>query len=196
MDELGTWCVIWVVATVLNAVPAFMPPTWSLLAYFHLRYQLSIWPLALVGASGAVVGRALLARGSRMFGMRWMSAERREHVQALSSELVRRRALSLSLLAFFGIGPIPTNHLFIAAGLAKLPLLPVLAVFGVTRCVSYLLWVKAAETAAQSLRDVITPTFGSAAALAAQVIGVLLLLLVFRLDWMRLLQRWLPPTAQ
>ena len=40
MDELGTWCVIWVVATVLNAVPAFMPPTWSLLAYFHLRYQL------------------------------------------------------------------------------------------------------------------------------------------------------------
>ena len=93
--------------------------------------------------------------------MRWMSAERREHVQALSSELVRRRALSLSLLAFFGIGPIPTNHLFIAAGLAKLPLLPVLAVFGVTRCVSYLLWVKAAETAAQSLRDVITPTFGT-----------------------------------
>ena len=195
MDDLGTWCVIWIVATVLNAVPAFMPPTWSLLAYFHLRYQLSIWPLALIGAAGAVIGRALLARGSRMFGMRWMPAERRKHIEALSSELKRRRALSIILLALFGIGPIPTNHLFIAAGLAKLPLLPVVGVFGVTRCVSYLLWVKAAETAAHSLRDVITPTFGSAAALAVQVVGVLVLVLLFRLDWMRLLQRWMPPTA-
>ena len=68
------WLVVWVLAMALNAVPAFMPPTWSVLAYFHLYQGLSVVPLAIVGALGATTGRAILAPGSRAFGDRFVPA--------------------------------------------------------------------------------------------------------------------------
>jgi hypothetical protein len=65
-------------------------------------------------------------------------------------------------------------------------------VFGITRFVSYLLWVRAAETAVNSLREVVTPTFDSAGALAILLAGFVVLIALVRLDWARLIRRWLP----
>jgi membrane protein YqaA with SNARE-associated domain len=166
----------------LNAIPVFMPPTWSLLARFHLRQGMPIVPLAAVGALAAVTGRAILALSARAFGTRFLSRQRQESIEALAGRLRERKGLSFSLLALFAAGPIPTNHLFIAAGIARIPLPPVLAVFGVTRFFSYIFWVAGVETAAHSLRDVITPSLGNGAALAV----------LLRLDWPRLLIRWFP----
>jgi hypothetical protein len=66
IPEVGQWITIWVVAVVLNTIPAFMPPTWSLLAFVHVRHGLPLWPLAAVGAAAAITGRALLVLGSRL----------------------------------------------------------------------------------------------------------------------------------
>jgi membrane protein DedA with SNARE-associated domain len=197
LSDFATWVLVWAVAVVLNAVPFFMPPTWSLLAYFHIQQNLPVWPLALTGAAAAVTGRAILALTSRRFGMRFLPKKRQESVETLTTFLRERKGLSLSMLGMFAIGPIPTNHLFIAAGLARIPLLPVLTVFGVTRFASYVLWVKAADTAARSLSEILTPSIGSAGAVAAQVAGFIVLILLLRIDWARLLKRWdkTPPTA-
>lgn len=32
------WIAVWGLAVVPNAIPAFMPPTWAVLAYFHLYH--------------------------------------------------------------------------------------------------------------------------------------------------------------
>jgi membrane protein YqaA with SNARE-associated domain len=199
VNEITTWVLVWVVAVVLNAIPLFMPPTWALLAYFHIQQNLPVWPLALTGAAAAVTGRALLALTSRRFGMRFLPKKRQESIETLTTFLRERKGLSLSMLGMFAIGPIPTNHLFIAAGLARIPLPPVLAVFGVTRFVSYVLWVKAADTAARSLSEILTPSIGSAGAVAVQIAGFILLIVLLRLDWARILKRWIktsPPAAE
>jgi membrane protein YqaA with SNARE-associated domain len=199
VSEITTWVLVWVVAVVLNAIPLFMPPTWALLAYFHIQQNLPVWPLALTGAAAAVTGRALLALTSRRFGMRFLPKKRHESIETLTTFLRERKGLSLSMLGMFAIGPIPTNHLFIAAGLARIPLPPVLAVFGVTRFVSYVLWVKAADTAARSLSEILTPSIGSAGAVAVQIAGFILLIVLLRLDWARILKRWIktsPPAAE
>lgn len=190
------WIVVWLLAVVLNAIPVFMPPPWSLLAYFHLRHDLAVLPLAVTGALAAMTGRTILALASRRLGVRWLSPQRQASIEALRAQLLAHRGLSLSSLALFSIGPIPTNHLFIAAGLARVPLLPVVLVFGVTRCVSYVLWMQATETAAASLADVVTPTLGSGAAVALQLLGFALLILLVRLDWTRIVARWLARHGQ
>ena len=138
------WVVVWGLAVALNVVPALMPPTWSVLAYFHLYHELPLVPLAIVGALGATTGRVLLALASRAFGDRFLPAAWQSNiVDALQS----RPVLALPSLALFALGPVPSNHLFIAAGIAQAPLPPILAVFGVARCVGYLLWVSAAAIA-------------------------------------------------
>ena len=150
-----SWLAIWALAVGLNAVPFFMPPTWAMLAYFHLYHGFQVVPLAIVGALGAVTGRAILALGSRAFGQRFIPETWRANIETLAATLQSRPALALPSLALFALGPIPSNQLFVAAGLARAPLPPLLLVFGVARCISHVLWVGAANVADQSLRDIL-----------------------------------------
>ncbi len=190
------WLLAWSLTVVLNVIPAFMPPTWSLLAYFHLNYAFPILPLAAVGATAATTGRGLLALASRAFGARFLSKGRQENLRSLTTVLRQRKAVSVPLLLLFVLGPVPSNELFIAAGLAKVPLLPLLVIFGLARFVSYLLWVKTTETVARSLWDVLTPSVGSEVAVAVQIVGLLLMIALVRVDWTRVLQRWMPIESQ
>jgi membrane protein YqaA with SNARE-associated domain len=183
------WLVVWALAVALNAVPAFMPPTWSVLAYFHLYHGLPVVPLAIVGALGATTGRTVLAVGSRAFGDRFVPASWRENVEALVTTLQSRPALALPSLALFALGPVPSNHLFVAAGLARVPLRPILVVFASARFVSYVLWVSAANVADRSLRDVFGSRVAGWGAIALQIAGFALIVLAMRIDWRRLLQR-------
>ena len=191
-----SWLVVWALAVALNAVPAFMPPTWSVLAYFHLYQGLPVVPLAVVGALGATTGRAILALGSRAFGDRFVPASWRANVEALVATLQSRPTLALPSLALFALGPVPSNHLFVAAGLARAPLPPILVVFASARFVSYVLWVSAANVADQSLRDVFGSRVAGWGAIALQIAGFALIVLLMRLDWRRILRGRLPATSE
>jgi hypothetical protein len=188
--------VVWGLAVALNAVPAFMPPTWSVLAYFHLYHGLPVVPLAFVGALGATTGRAILALGSRAFGNRFVPASWRANVEALVATLQSRPALALPSLALFALGPVPSNHLFVAAGLARAPLPPILVVFGSARFVSYVLWVSAANVADQSLQEALGPRVAGWGAIALQIAGFVVVVLLMRLDWRRLLNERLPARSE
>ena len=190
MDRLELWLLVWLLTVVLNIVPAFMPPTWVLLAYFRVQHNLDVWPLALVGAFGATTGRAILALASRSVGERIVPAQWRTNVRALVDTVRSRPAFSLPTLGLFALGPVPSNHLFIAAGLASVPLAPVLSVFAVARFVSYTIWVTAAATAARSLGDVLGPRFDSGLAIALQVAGFVVLIGIMQVDWATRLRRW------
>ena len=51
----------------LNIIPAFMPPTWIVLAFFVTKYDLQIIPVVLIGATCATLGRILLAGISKRY---------------------------------------------------------------------------------------------------------------------------------
>ncbi len=187
---------VWALAVALNAVPAFMPPTWSVLAYFHLYHALPVVPLAFVGALGATTGRAVLALGSRAFGQRFVPASWRANVETLVATLQSRPTLALPSLALFALGPVPSNHLFVAAGLARAPLPPILAVFGIARFISYVLWVSAANVADRSLREAFGLRLGGWGAVALQLVGFALIVLLMRIDWRRILRGRLPVTSE
>ena len=190
MDRLEPWLLVWVLTVALNVVPAFMPPTWALLVYFRIGYDLDIWPLALVGAFGATTGRALLALISRSVGERVVPARWRANISALADTIQSCPAFSLPTLGLFALGPVPSNHLFIAAGLAKAPLRPVLTVFAVARFFSYVIWITATAMAAQSLRQVLGPNLSGGLAVAIQIVGLILLVAIMQVDWANVLRRW------
>jgi hypothetical protein len=178
-----------VFAIVLNAIPAFMPPIWAVLAYVHTQYGLDLVPLAVVEAGSAATDRFVLAKSSRAFGMRFVPNSWRANIEALVEAIRSYTALSLSFLALFVIGPIPTNHLFIAAGLACVPLMPVVATFGVARFASCVVWVAAADTAARLFSHLLTPSLGGGIGAATQILGFVVLVLVIWIDWVSVIQR-------
>jgi hypothetical protein len=190
VNDPAWWLLMFAGIIVLNTIPAFMPPTWTLLAWAHINYDIPVVLIAAVGAVGAATGRVLLALGSRVLGMRIIPPRWRANIHTLLEEIRARPALSLGSLGLFALGPIPTNHLFIAVGLAGAPLKAVTAVFGVTRFISYILWVQAAQTAVSSLDDILKPALGGGAAIAAQLVGFALLIFVMQIDWATVLRRF------
>ena len=189
VDHLEPWLLVGALAVVINVVPAFMPPTWALLVYFHVGHGLDVVPLAFVGVLGSTIGRALLALLSRFAGERLIPPRWQENIKTLADAIRSHPALSLSTIGLFTLGPAPSNQLFIAAGIAHTPLLPILAIFAVTRFVSYVIWVSAAATAAASLRELLDPRFGGAVAAAIEIAGFLLLILIMQIDWARWVKR-------
>ena len=87
------------------------------------------------------------------------------------------------------LGPIPSEVLFVAVGIARAPLAPVLAIFLAGRLVGYVVWISTATTMTHSLADVLHPRMGSASAVISQRLAYGLLILAMRIDWSPLIRR-------
>lgn len=183
------WAVVACAAFLLNVVPAFMPPTWALLAWSHLQFGLPLVPLALVGALASTAGRVVLALGSRAFGERFVPRKWEENLAALERELEGHPGFGLPFLVLFLLGPAPSNHVFIAAGMSGAPLAPLAALFVVSRFVSYLLWIEATAVVTDSLASILSPAAGGWAAVIVQIGGIAVLIAVMQVDWSRLFRR-------
>jgi hypothetical protein len=187
--DVTIWLAVIGLVVLLNVVPALMPPTWLLLAYFHLNHGLDVVPLALAGAPAATLGRAMLALLSQRAGPRLLPARWRGNLGRLADLAGQFRTLSIGLLVAFVLGPVPSEVLFVAVGIARAPLAPVLAIFLAGRLVGYMAWISAASAMSASLTDVLQPRVGSASAIAGQIVAYGLLVVAMRIDWNPLLQR-------
>ena len=170
----------------VNLLPAFGPPTWAVLIFFRLNSDLAAVPLGLLGALAAAAGRLALATASRRFRGRF-SAKRLESLEAAEEVLAGSRGKALAGLGLFALSPVPSAQLFVAAGLLRVPLVPLTAAFFAGRLVSYSLYVGAASAARGSLGSVMTDAFASPFGVAMQLVMLLLLVLLVRVDWARVL---------
>ena len=180
------WILLGIGTVIVNTIPAFMPPTWTLLAWAHLEEGVPVLPLALLGAAGATTGRFLLALASRFFGDRIIPQRWKANIRALV-DTIRPHKLGISAVVV-----LPTNQLFIAVGMAGTPLISLLLAFAVTRFASYVAWVMVADTAVSALRDTLHPTFGNSATVVAQVFSFVMLIVVMEVDWGKRLRRFTP----
>jgi hypothetical protein len=171
----------------VNVLPAFAPPTWSVLAYFRITDGTPIWALVLVGALAAGAGRYLLAVGFRTFGDR-LPAKRRENLEALGTTLSGTRGL-LATAALFALSPVPSNTLFEAAGLARVNLPPLLGAFVAGRLVSYSVSLVSVSAASSRVRDVIAGGVSSPRAIVLGVLGLAGLVVLVRIDWISVIDR-------
>lgn len=103
-----------------NLLPAFGPPTWSLLVFFRLQSHIPAMPLVLIGALSAASGRMVLALASGRLRDH-LPAGRIEHLQAARAALAGGRKRALAGLGLFALSPLPSSQLFIAAGLVAVP---------------------------------------------------------------------------
>ena len=138
----------------VNLLPAFGPPTWAVLVFFNLNYDLPAVPLILFGALAAAGGRLVLALTARHFRERF-SPERRDQLAAAEQVLVGSRGKAAAVLGLFALSPVPSAQLFVAAGLLTVPLVPLTVAFFAGRLVSYSIYVSAAAAAEESLGAVL-----------------------------------------
>lgn len=172
----------------VNLLPAFGPPTWAVLVFFRLTYHLTAVPLILGGAVAAALGRLVLASVTRRLRSR-MSPERRANLESAQHALAGTRGRALAGLGLFALSPVPSAQLFVAAGMLTVPLVPLTAAFFAGRLVSYTIYVVAASAAASSLGGVFHKAIASPLGIALQLAMLALLVLLYRVDWARIVSR-------
>lgn len=180
----------------INLAPAFMPPTWSILAFFAITFGLPVLPLAIGGAFAASAGRLALALASRHSGQRFLSERSRDNLGALGDWIDTKGKVAAPLaMLLYSFGPIPSNQLFIAAGLTTANLVPIVGAFLAGRLLSYTLWVSTAHFAVTRLGDLFAAEFRSATLVGLQLVAIAVLVLFTRIDWRRFLASTAPTRA-
>ncbi len=172
----------------LNLLPAFGPPTSAVLVAFTLNFDLAPVPLIAAGAIAAASGRLVLATATRRLRPR-LSGKRRESLAAAQRYLEANRARTAAGLGLFALSPVPSGQLFVGAGLMSVRLLPLTLSFFAGRVVSYSLYVTGAHAIKGSIGDHVVDGLTSPLGLALQLVSLIALVLLLRLDWVAILER-------
>lgn len=171
----------------INLLPAFGPPTWAVLVF--ARFQ---WPdipaaaLIVGGALAATAGRLVLAVGTRKLGGR-LPPERRANLEALGHTLAKSKTGAVATLAVFVFSPLPSAQMFMAAGLADVPLLPLAGAFLIGRSISYTIYVTAATAAEETVRRLLRQGLTSPSTIAIQLASLAAVVLMIRVDWIKVI---------
>lgn len=171
----------------VNLLPAFGPPTWSIIVFFQLNNNLPVAAVVAVAASASVLGRLCLAYGARLFADRL--PERFQANLDAAREAIRGRKRNVWLgLGLFALSPLPSGQLFMAVGLARIPLLGFTAAFFAGRIVSYTLYAYGAQTIRKSdLGEVFAEGFTNLWGIALQIVMLAGLVAMTRINWAKLL---------
>ena len=125
----------------INASPILMPPSWIVLTSFYLLDPtLNILLLAIVGATGATIGRFFLKRISGLF-RKFVGEEQKSNLDIIGSYLNKKKYGYLAASFLFGATPLPSNILFITYGLMRAKSVGIYAGFWIGRTISYVVMI-------------------------------------------------------
>jgi uncharacterized membrane protein YdjX (TVP38/TMEM64 family) len=190
---MADYLILFAIVLGINLMPAFGPPTWSVIVMYGINTQIPAPALILIAALAAATGRFLLAHAFRWLS-RYASEKTKQNVAAAREVFVRKKRNSILAIGLFALSPVPSAPLFEAAGLARVPLLGFTAAFFVGRTVSYTVYLLTAKgiertTFGETLRHSITSPFG----IALQVAMIALVIGFTRIDWAKLLRNGSKP---
>jgi hypothetical protein len=193
VSAAGWTLVAFAVVFAINLVPYFMPPTWAVVAFFLIAYHLPFWPLCIGCSLAATAGRCGLALTSERWGRRLLTAQHRANVAALGQWLNERSGWrEAAAVMLYSLGPIPSNQLFIAAGLSGARLTPIAAGFLAGRLVSYPALAFTARGVTDQFGSLFTKGWQDPKAIALELLSIVGIVLFARIDWPRLLHLPVP----
>jgi uncharacterized membrane protein YdjX (TVP38/TMEM64 family) len=132
---------IFLVLIGINASPILMPPSWIVLTSFYLLDPtLNILLLAVVGATGATLGRFFLKRISGLF-RKFVGEEQKSNLDMIGDYLNKKKYGYLIASFLFGATPLPSNILFITYGLMRVKSTSIYVGFWIGRTISYIIMI-------------------------------------------------------
>lgn len=186
---LGSYVFLSSMVLGINVIPAFMPPTWIVLAFFVTKYDLQILPVVLIGASFATLGRIILASLSQNFFRRFLPKNSRDNYASIGEFLNNHHKITIPLVMLYAFLPIPSNNVFIAAGLAKMRIGLLAGSFFIGRLISYTFWVSLTQKLSDNLADIFSSNFSRTGSIIIQILGLVLLYLLGAIAWKRILKK-------
>ena len=162
-----------------------MPPSWIVLTSFYLLDPtLNVVLLAVVGATGATIGRFFLKRISGLF-RKFVGEEQKSNLDMIGNYLNKKKYGYLIASFLFGATPLPSNMLFITYGLMRAKSVGIYIGFWLGRIISYIIMIYFGNTVLTPFLDIFEDRL--IGILLIDGIGIGLIILFASLNWTILL---------
>lgn len=177
------YLILFAVVLGVNLLPAFGPPTWSLIVLYGFNSDMPLPATVAVAALAAASGRLILAWGFRLLAHRVPQRIRR-NLAAVRTAFEQRRSAAVIGLGVFALSPVPSAQLFEAAGLSNVRLMPFTLAFFVGRLISYSIYAAGARALkATTLGDVMRESLTSPVGILIQLAMIGALVGFVSIDW-------------
>lgn len=169
----------------INAAPILMPPTWIVLSsFFALDSSLDPLLLALVGATGATIGRLILKNLSGFF-RRFVGKEQKSNLDAIGNFLNRKKFGYVLTSFLFAATPLPSNMLFVAYGMMKAKSIGLYFGFWLGRVLSYYIMITISSVVLAPFLELFEDKI--IGILVADIVGIGVVVIFTCINWQTLL---------
>jgi membrane protein YqaA with SNARE-associated domain len=169
----------------INAAPILMPPTWIVLSsFFALDSSLDPLLLALVGATGATIGRLILKNLSGFF-RRFVGKEQKSNLDAIGNFLNRKKFGYVLTSFLFAATPLPSNMLFVAYGMMRAKSIGLYFGFWLGRVLSYYIMITISSVILTPFLELFEDKI--IGILVADVVGIGVVVVFTCINWQTLL---------
>ena len=172
---------IFLIMIAVNAAPLLMPPSWIILSSFYaVDPSLNPIVLALVGATGATIGRFILKRISHLF-RRFVGESQKSNLDIIGNFLNRRKFGYIITSFLFAATPLPSNMLFVAYGLMRAKSIGLYIGFWLGRVLSYYIMLSISDVVLTPFLQLFEDRY--IGILVADGIGIGAVILFACIDW-------------
>lgn len=175
-----------IIIIIINVIPAFMPPTWTIISVIKIRWDVNLMALAIIGAISSSCGRFFLARGSHFLAPKVFQKNVVGNLRFVGKKLNGGKVKMFLVAFIWALLPIGSNPLFIAVGLSSKKIWAVLLGFFIGRVISYFSLAYAADIVYQNIREAFVTGFFDWKKVLLNVIGATLIYLYIAVDWQEL----------
>src|SRR6185436_4095104 len=107
-----------VTALLVDSIPVFAPPAWTILAFIIVKWKPKPWGIIAAGAIGSVIGRYILTLYMPHVSTRIFRRSENDNLSFLGKKLGSRFWRANLFVMLYAISPLSTTALFTAAGMA------------------------------------------------------------------------------
>jgi len=185
---MGLYLVVFLSALTVDSIPLIAPPAWTVAVFLLVKFHLNPWIVVTLCVSGSTIGRYLTSLYMPRFAGLFIKRHKTDELEFLGKKLSQNLWQSWLFVFIYSVTPLSTTALFTAAGVAKVKPSHTVPPFFCGKFVSDAVMIFTGLYAAANFKDLVHGSY-SPKAIAALVLGVVVIGGFLFLDWRALLQR-------
>lgn len=182
------YTLIFLGSLICDIAPVPLPPAFTVMIFFQVKYHLNIWYVLFAGVAGSVIGRYVLTLYFPKVAERLFKPGKNDDVQFLGEKLSEKGWRSQLFVLLYTLLPVPSTPLFIGAGMARLKPIVIIPAFFIGKFTSDTLMVLLGKYAEENTRDLLHGLV-SWKTIAGFAVGLLLIAMILFIDWRTLIEK-------
>ena len=185
---MGLYLAVFLSALAVDSIPLIAPPAWTVAVFLLVKFHLNPWIVLPLCVAGSTLGRYLMSLYIPRFAGLFIKRHKTDELQFLGKKLSQSLWQSWIFVFLYSVTPLSTTALFTAAGVAKVKPSHTVPPFFGGKFLSDAVMIFTGLYAAANFKDLVHGSY-SPKAIAALVLGVVVIGGFLFLDWRALLQK-------